>query len=161
LFLTHSLHRSFYFVAPADLLDILSKGSNPQLILRHLPKCFDNLHNLSFRKDERGEPTKTALSMTSGEGEIVEFAEDCGCDGPVEHWLQNVVDAMKGALIAEFRKAIPAYDDVPRTQWIYKFSAQNTIVVSRTFFTQEVNEAFEELEEGGCCGALCDVGQPH
>ena len=39
----------FYFVAPADLLDILSKGSNPQLILRHLPKCFDNVHNLSFR----------------------------------------------------------------------------------------------------------------
>jgi len=27
----------FYFVAPADLLDILSKGSNPQLILRY---CF-------------------------------------------------------------------------------------------------------------------------
>ena len=25
---------------------------------------------------------------------------------------------------------------------------QNTIVVSRTFFTQECNEAFEELEEG-------------
>ena len=25
----------FYFVAPADLLDILSKGSNPQLILRY------------------------------------------------------------------------------------------------------------------------------
>jgi hypothetical protein len=48
----------FYFVAPADLLDILSKGSNPQLILRHLSKCFDNVHNLSFRRDERGEPTK-------------------------------------------------------------------------------------------------------
>jgi dynein heavy chain len=25
---------------------------------------------------------------------------------------------------------------------------QNTIVVSRTFYTQEVNEAFDELEEG-------------
>lgn len=48
----------FYFVAPADLLDILSKGSNPQAILRHLSKCFDNVHNLSFRKDDRGEPTK-------------------------------------------------------------------------------------------------------
>ena len=24
----------FYFVAPADLIDILSKGSNPQFILR-------------------------------------------------------------------------------------------------------------------------------
>lgn len=39
----------FYFVSPADLLDILSKGSNPQLILRHLQKCFDNIDNLSFR----------------------------------------------------------------------------------------------------------------
>jgi dynein heavy chain len=51
----------FYFVAPADLLDILSKGSNPQLILRHLSKCFDNVHNLSFRKDDRGEPTKVGM----------------------------------------------------------------------------------------------------
>jgi dynein heavy chain len=50
----------FYFVAPADLLDILSKGSNPQAILRHLSKCFDNVHNLSFRKDERGEATKVS-----------------------------------------------------------------------------------------------------
>lgn len=53
----------FYFVAPADLLDILSKGSNPQLILRHLSKCFDNVHNLSFRKDDRGEPTKVSLQQ--------------------------------------------------------------------------------------------------
>ncbi|MEW5311809.1 MAG: hypothetical protein WDW38_003494 [Sanguina aurantia] len=138
----------FYFVAPADLLDILSKGSNPQLILRHLPKCFDNLHNMTFRKDENGDCTKVAISMTSGEGETVEFAGDCVCDGPVETWLQNVVDAMKAALVAEFRKAIPTYDEVPRTQWLYKHSAQNTLVVSRTFFTQEVNEAFDELEEG-------------
>lgn len=38
-----------------------------------------------------------------------------------------------------------------RSPWavvLCRYSAQNTIVVSRTFFTQEVNEAFEELEEG-------------
>eukprot|EP00955_Chlamydomonas_euryale_P098700 365162-Chlamydomonas_euryale.AAC.24 len=138
----------FYFVAPADLLDILSKGSNPQLILRHLPKCFDNVHNLTFQKDDLGEPTKLAVGMHSGEGEYVEFAGDCSCDGPVESWLSNVVESMKNALIVEFKKAIPTYDEMPRTQWLYKYSVQNTIVVSRTFFTQEVNEAFEELEEG-------------
>lgn len=55
----------FYFVAPADLLDILSKGSNPQAILRHLSKCFDNVHNLSFRKDERGEPTKVTYTLAN------------------------------------------------------------------------------------------------
>ncbi|GBF97683.1 flagellar outer dynein arm heavy chain beta [Raphidocelis subcapitata] len=138
----------FYFVAPADLLDILSKGSNPQLILRHLPKNFDNLHNLSFRADERGEPTKAATGMYSGEGEYVEFVGDCMCDGPVETWLQHVVDAMKAGLAAEFKRAMPTYDEVPRTTWILRYSAQATVVVSRTFFTQEVNEAFDELEEG-------------
>ena len=54
-------------ITPSDLLDILSKGSNPQLILRHLPKNFDNVHNLSFRKDEAGAPTRAATGMYSGE----------------------------------------------------------------------------------------------
>lgn len=105
---------------------------------------------LPCRKDEKGDDTKAATFMFSGEGEKVEFAEDCICDGPVEVWLQNVVDSMKLALTVEFRKAIPAYEDAgtSRTEWIYKFSAQNTIVVSRTFFTQEINDAFDELEEG-------------
>ncbi|KAI8473051.1 MAG: flagellar outer dynein arm heavy chain beta [Monoraphidium minutum] len=141
----------FYFVAPADLLDILSKGSNPQLILRHLPKNFDNVHNLSFRRaplDERGEPTKAATGMYSGEGEYVEFVGDCLCDGPVETWLQSVVDSMKAGLAAEFKRAMPTYDEVPRTSWILRYSAQATVVVSRTFFTQEVSEAFDELEDG-------------
>ena len=34
----------FYFVAPADLLDILSKGSNPQLILRYILCCIQNAY---------------------------------------------------------------------------------------------------------------------
>ena len=57
-------------------------------LCRHLPKCFDNLHNLEFRKDADGQPTKAAIGMYSGEGEYVAFASDCICDGPVEHWLQ-------------------------------------------------------------------------
>lgn len=77
------------------------------------------------------------------------FDGECLCDGPVENWLNSVVDAMKQALFAEYQRALPAYDTMKRsTEWIYEFSAQNTIVVSRTFFTQEVNEAFEELEDG-------------
>lgn len=43
---------------------------------------------------------------------------------------------------------MPTYDEVPRTSWILRYSAQATVVVSRTFFTQEVSEAFDELEEG-------------
>ena len=44
---------------------------------------------------------------------------------------------MRAALSAEFKAAIPAYDEHPRTRWIFDWSAQNTVVVSRTFYTQE------------------------
>ena len=92
----------FYFVAPADLLDILSKGSNPQLILRHLSKCFDSVCNMEFRMNDKNEPTKAALAMFDPKGEKVMFDGDCLCDGPVETWLNGVVDAMKQALLYEF-----------------------------------------------------------
>ena len=74
--------------------------------------------------------------MYSGEKEYVNFANDCICDGPVETWLQTVVDSMKAALTAEFKAAIPPYDEMPRIKWLFNWSAQNTIVVTRTFFTQ-------------------------
>ena len=84
----------------------------------------------------------------AGEGEYVAFAGECSCDGPVEVWLQNVVDAMRAALSAEFKAALPAYEERPRTKWLLENSVQNTVVVSRAFFTREINTAFAELEEG-------------
>jgi dynein heavy chain len=44
--------------------------------------------------------------------------------------------------------AVPTYEEKPRAKWIFENSVQNTVVVSRTFFTQEVNEAFADLEDG-------------
>lgn len=84
----------------------------------------------------------------TGEGEYVPFDKDCLCDGPVEVWLQNVVDAMRSALSAEFKAAMRTYDEKPRGKWLFDYSAQNTVVVSRTYFTADINSAFEELEEG-------------
>ena len=41
-------------------------GLLTDILCRHLPKCFDNVHNLEFKKDEAGDPTKTAIGMYSG-----------------------------------------------------------------------------------------------
>jgi dynein heavy chain len=40
------------------------------------------------------------------------------------------------------------YDEKPRAKWIFDQSAQNTVMVTRVFYTQEMNEAFDQLEEG-------------
>lgn len=55
---------------------------------RHLPKNFDNVHNLEFRRTEKGDLSNVAIGMYSGENEYVAFTNDCVCEGPVEAWLQ-------------------------------------------------------------------------
>ena len=138
----------FYFVAPADLLEILSKGSNPQLIQKHMPKCFDALKLLEFKGGDDGQPTKMALGMHSKETEYVAFPKECDCSGAVENWLNEVVSAMRGALAAEFRAAVATYDEKPRTKWFFDNSCQNTILTTRVAFTNEIDDAFEQLEDG-------------
>ena len=54
---------------------------------------------------------------------------------------------MRAALFAEFKTSLPVHE-MPRQKWMFEQSAQNTITVSRMIFTQEINEAFDQLEEG-------------
>jgi len=56
----------FYFVSSSDLLDILSNGTDPLAVCKHLEKHFDNLSNMYFHKG-----TKNAHTMVSQQGEEV------------------------------------------------------------------------------------------
>lgn len=55
---------------------------------------------------------------------------------------------MRAALSAEFKAAIPTYDDRPRIKWLTENSVQNTMVVSRLIFTADINAAFDDMEDG-------------
>ena len=78
----------------------------------------------------------------------MEFADSYVCEGAVENWLQTVVDAMRAAMSAEYKAAVVSYDEKPRGKWLFDHSVQTTITTSRTFFTQEVNSAFNDIEDG-------------
>ena len=81
----------FYFVASADLLDILSKGSNPLDIQHHFSKCFDNIHKLKFDEE------KKIYGMYSVEGEFVAYTriiDTAASKGAVEDWLVQVEEVM-------------------------------------------------------------------
>jgi dynein heavy chain len=138
----------FYFVASADLLDILSKGSNPQLILKHLPKCFDNIKTLEFNKDKDGNPTKTAIGMYSGENEYVSWPASFNCEGPVETWLFNLTNHTHESLKIRMQESVSAFDEKPRHEFIFDWCAMLTACVCRIVYTEDVNWSFEQLEEG-------------
>eukprot|EP01048_Picozoa_sp_COSAG05_P013037 COSAG05_NODE_1351_length_5113_cov_3.061827_1_plen_1457_part_00 len=135
----------FYFVAPADLLDILSKGSSPWLLQKHFSKNFDSIQSITF-----AEPvgSKTALGMTSPQGEFVDFYEPLECDGAVENWLNAIMDWMRESLRVIISGAAKAYEDRPRVEWVKEYCAQAVTLVSRIVYTAEMNAVFDQVEEG-------------
>lgn len=44
--------------------------------------------------------------------------------------------------------AVSAYEEKPREQWLFDYSAQTTLCATQIWWTNEVNSAFSQLEEG-------------
>jgi hypothetical protein len=138
----------FYFVSSADLLDILSNGNNPHVVAKSLSKLFNVLCNLKFEGD-----TKSAVGMFSLDGEYVEFRDKegpttCLCEGRVEEWLMDVLVNMQETLRYCCKDAFVAYDEKPRSEWVFDNAAQVTLVGTQVWWATEVNIAFARLEEG-------------
>ncbi|NWI20364.1 DYH9 protein, partial [Crypturellus soui] len=138
----------FYFVSSADLLDILSNGTNPQLVQRHLSKLFDNLAKIKFQLDSEEKPTKIGLGMYSKEDEYVNFSEPCDCNGQVEIWLNRVLESMRATVRDEMTEAVTAYEEKPREQWLFNYPAQVALSCTQIWWTTEVGIAFARVEEG-------------
>lgn len=134
----------FYFISSADLLDILSNGTNPQLVMRHLSKLFDNMAKMKFKEGE----SKTGLGMYSKEDEYVTFNETCDCSGQVETWLNRVLDSMRATVRHEMTEAVTAYEEKPREQWLFDYPAQVALTCTQIWWTTEVGISFARLEEG-------------
>lgn len=70
----------FYFVSSADLLDILSNGTQPSFVVKHLTKLFDSIAKLKFEGEDNN---MVAQGMIAKDSEYVEFSEICEIQGAV------------------------------------------------------------------------------
>ncbi|XP_061561508.1 dynein heavy chain 9, axonemal isoform X3 [Phycodurus eques] len=138
----------FYFISSADLLDILSNGTNPHQVQRHLSKLFDNMAKMRFDADANRNPTMTGLGMYSKEEEYVPFNQSCDCSGQVEVWLNQVLDTMRSTVRHEMTESVTTYEDKPREQWLFDYPAQVALTCTQIWWTSDVGMAFARLEEG-------------
>ncbi|XP_058258889.1 dynein axonemal heavy chain 11 isoform X1 [Hemibagrus wyckioides] len=139
----------FYFVSAADLLEIVSKGTQPRQVTRHLLKLFDNLADLKFRDEGEEEGrVEVAVGMYSREGEYVPFSESCVCEGQAECWLGGLELAMRSTVRQEISEAVAAYEDKSRDQWLFDYPAQVALTGSQIWWAMDVGIAFERMEEG-------------
>uniref|UniRef100_A0A8C9ZTH7 Dynein, axonemal, heavy polypeptide 9 like n=1 Tax=Sander lucioperca TaxID=283035 RepID=A0A8C9ZTH7_SANLU len=143
----------FYFVSASDLLEIVSKGTQPKQVTRHLLKLFDNIADLRFKDSDRGgggeeEGEAVAIGMYSREGEYVQFSEPCVCEGQAECWLSALESTMRCTVRKEIQEAVCAYEDKPRDQWLFDYPAQVGLTGSQVWWATDVGIAFERVEEG-------------
>ncbi|XP_069786102.1 dynein axonemal heavy chain 17-like isoform X3 [Narcine bancroftii] len=138
----------FYFVASADLLDILSNGNNPVEVSQHLAKLFDSITKLKFQMDANNQLMKIGIGMYSKENEYMPFDKPCDCTGRVEIWLNRLLDRMRATLRQEIAEAVIAYEEKPREPWIFEYPAQIALTGTQIIWNGEVSNTFAKLEEG-------------
>ncbi|XP_064531689.1 dynein axonemal heavy chain 9 isoform X4 [Pseudopipra pipra] len=138
----------FYFISSTDLLDILSNGTNPHMVQRHLSKLFDSLAKVKFQVDSEQKVMKVGLGMYSREEEYVPFSEPCDCSGQVEVWLNHLLDTMRATVRDEMTAAVTAYEEKPREQWLFDYPAQVALSCTQIWWTTEVGIAFARMKEG-------------
>ncbi|XP_071429942.1 dynein axonemal heavy chain 17 isoform X2 [Pithys albifrons albifrons] len=138
----------FYFVSSVDLLDILSRGTEPLEVSRHLTKLFDSLAKLKFQLSLDKKPLKVAQGMFSRDGEYVPFDTDCDLSGQVEIWLNRVLERMRSTLRQLIPRALVTYEAKPRDQWLFDYPAQVALTCTQIAWTSEVGAAFSSLQKG-------------
>ena len=139
------LFARFFFLSNTDLIDILSKGSDPVAVMRHMSKMIDSVRCFNFQPH-----TKKAIEMVSVQGERVDTCDTHECEGPVEEWLKGCVELMFRTIKDSIMEGYTTYVESPRNEWIMKkgYPCQTIVVASRIWFTQECEEAFAQLEDG-------------
>ena len=139
----------FYFISAADLVDILSKGRTPPLVQEHFSKFTDNTGGIVWERDpEGGGLSGTALGMTSGEREHVPFLGPLVCEGPVEDWLQSLMEHSKRTLREKLSECLTMSLELSRERFLEQACAQHAITTSQLWWSTDVYAAFEKLEGG-------------
>jgi hypothetical protein len=134
----------FYFISPSDLLDILSNGNQPAKVAKQLDKLFQMLCDLKMSETD----DKEAIGMYALDGEYVPFTKPCRCEGRVEVWLMNVLVTMIQTIREIMTESVVAYEEKPRSEWVFDYPAQVSLVGTQIWWATEVNIAFGRLEEG-------------
>ncbi|KAF0977183.1 hypothetical protein FDP41_003836 [Naegleria fowleri] len=138
----------FYFTSESDLLDILSKGGqSPHKILKHMPKLIQAVKTLKFKTDDQGNQSNEVISIISREDEEVKLTTPCVLQGKVEDYLNDLLRAISKTLKDILSEAITTYSSNNREEWLAGYPAQIVLVTSQIFWTMEVNQAFDALEE--------------
>jgi len=150
----------FYFLSNDDLLDVLAKTRQPELIMPHMLKMFDGIKALTLLP-----PSNDITTLLSMEGEKVELSNKTikAGKGKVEEWLKDLEREMFVTLQKASRTAVEDLENHEgnrlggdRDPWIFCHPVQLVLIVSAIFWTKSCEHA---LTSGGEEKAVENMGR--
>lgn len=143
----------FFFLSNDEMLEILSETKDPSRVQPHLSKCFEGISALTFEGEE-----SEISSMHSIEGEAVPFTDrikPAKARGAVEKWLVEVEQGMFDAMRDVHNRALQAYVQQDRSQWVLEWPGQAVIAISMVYWTYHMTNALRK--EKSQPGSVRDV----
>ena len=118
----------FFFVATADLLDVLANGNSPAKVVPSFPKFFQAVRDLELTETKSKDDRPTALAFNSTVGvERVALPKQCQLQlhGKVEIYLERCITMFLDTLLHYISKALHDYgadscktDSIARAGWV-------------------------------------------
>jgi len=133
----------FYFVSPADLLDILSNGNAPTKIMKHMPKIISAMETLELL-EEGQRPFAKGMHACVGK-EYVEFTVELKLLGKVEVYLQEVINTMRKSLSDISKRSFKKFGELDKESWLAADPAQVTLLINNCCWVINCEKAFKEM----------------
>ena len=139
----------FYFVSDDDLLEILGQSKEPQMVQKHVKKCFEGIKTLNLIEPlKQLNRTYEASGGKSPDGETMDFAANVIVEGAVELWLVEVEKAMKLGLAKLLSGCIQAFKGKKKEAWVREWQGSLLITTGAIAWTTDCNKALVNISNG-------------
>lgn len=132
----------FYFIGDEDLLEILGRATDPNVIQRHLKKLFGGIHRVGFNEDRTA-----VVEIESQLGEIVHLEKAVAIHDKVEGWLNDLTVEMKASLRKLLRRCVEASANGEAAN-PGMYPSQILCLAEQVNFTRRCEKAVESNELG-------------
>lgn len=142
-----SMFPRFYFISNEELVEILSLSRQPELILIHLKKLFDNIKSLRLFAKK----TVLANGIISNEDEQINLLSTLTLEGNVEYWLKDLEIKMQITVREYLKNSLTALklQTKKRDKWIKDWPSQCCITASEIEWTSSTTKALLTCQTDG------------
>jgi len=142
----------FYFISDDDLLEMIGRSSQPQLIQKYVKKCFEGIHTLKLAKNHDG--SWIALGGDSADDESIMFEKSVPIVGSIEVWLEQIQSQMKATMITSLENAFRDRKALKPQEWVPKWQGQLLITSGALAYTKRCQRALAAIKSGKDKNAL-------